>query len=894
MAEGKARAGGDYFPLTREISPMIVPPLQLELKAKPSTSKPVQSLTPRGQRFIKLAGPALSTIASSRLAKSQDDLQTPGSASAMRSCMKKNRRASVDFVDFIGGLPPRMGRRDKDRLRLSLTKQIENEVLDLNAQSHDTTSSTIEGILAQYDGRTSSLKAENGKSREYRVKTELSISQPPQGSLPEAPPTNMQSTSNVRQSEYDSPVPDSSITDSQHLLDAEAQAHELEEARRALVPLPLKIVQPRHGIEIPREQHHDTLNNKGAFIVYKGEPRSYNPFVNRKDECYKTYLQPPMERDISQKLRRASGYAEHGASASYSPHVDEDLVLRQERPQGKIFSQSSLPTVTPGEKPLRHIKVVIGREPVIRHNNQDHNCLRVDAEDGDWVTEATSDAGFGFTPSPLPGRHLTGGPKKAGSSLADYSDDDCEDMADRFGSHERIIQHLGGDDQYKSYNVRRSNGSKFAVLLPRRYNALPDNVGRRWGSTTQQEAGQFRHQILRKGTNPYREVSSKRSETSGRLFFDFDQNAPPRYEFRDSISEYEPATASSKANCGTQKYDTNGSLLSPVSYLREENRPSTTDAHFEQSADFDADRNASDRFSQPNKACQARLRSQDTRFSIDELNRRKQLEEVDKRRFASASSYYDPPSANSVRSKFNFELLPLNLAQQKNKRQRNSGETNETETTTARLKRKQSVRSINPETSPLEPPTKVFFTSPELSLNFSSPNWQTRNLDPEDTPTPFAMGRLNRAASGPSRKYRKVSSLGFTDNSSSLSTQSVTRRLCYNKWERRLEQAENRPWRKPRPGLIAPDDYVSDRADSARQSCFCLLVILSILPFVGVLALSGAFSEAFKWATRGEVDRLTTRQRRFIKWMLLAECILYTGGVVTVVVYFAVKGKAQN
>jgi hypothetical protein len=70
--------------------------------------------------------------------------------------------------------------------------------------------------------------------------------------------------------------------------------------------------------------------------------------------------------------------------------------------------------------------------------------------------------------------------------------------------------------------------------------------------------------------------------------------------------------------------------------------------------------------------------------------------------------------------------------------------------------------------------------------------------------------------------------------------------------------------------------------------------MFSLLPFVGVLVSSGAFSEALKWATRGEVDRLTARQRRVIKYMLLVEAIVYTAGVAAVVVYFVVKSKVQN
>ncbi len=556
------------------------------------------------------------------------------------------------------------------------------------------------------------------------MKTEWPISQPPQDSLPEAPPTNMQPASNIHQSEYDSPVPDSSITDSQHLLDAEAQAHELEETRRALVPLPLNIGQRPHEIEIPRVQHHNALNSNSA-----------NHFAHPGDGRYRTYLYPPMERDISQELRRQSGYA------FYDSNLDDHSPVWQARPEGKIFSKSSLPTASTGEKTVRHIKVVIGRESKNSENSQDQYAAHVDAEDGccdtfsedgDWITEATSDAGFGFSSGAISERPSTSGFKKAGSSLADYSDDGHEDMLDRFGSRERIIQHLASNEQCKLYDIRRSKESKFTALLPRRHNAFPENPALCWTSTPQEVPGHFRPQNLRKIAHPYTKLGDKQAETSsGRLVFDFDDNSPPRYIFRDSVSECEPAAANTKANRGTYLRDQRESLPSTVSDFGVENHLSTIDSQFEGSADSGADHNPSNSLSQQNKDHQGTIRGQETRLSIYAADHQQQLEEVDNREFAAASSYYDPPSANSVRSKFNFELLPLDLARQRNKLQRDSGETNETSSAAARLKQKQSLQSIEAETSPPKPPARVFFTSSDLSINFSTPNWQTHDLDLE-------------------------------------------------------------------------------------------------------------------------------------------------------------------
>ncbi|KAI0424556.1 hypothetical protein F5Y09DRAFT_353295 [Xylaria sp. FL1042] len=910
MAEGKPGTGGDHFLFAQTDSSPTTPSDHPEPKDKPLVSKPARSFTPRGQRFSKLsdaylnitsrlgpnkafhkaleqsqstpAGPALLPVASPRLAQSQDDLQTSGSAVAMRAFVRRSRCASLESTDLPEDL--QSGTGSSDNSVANINKQIDHELSKLNAVSHDNTSSTIDRIVAQYDDRISSLKVEYDNTREYRVKTELPISQPPEDSLPESPPTNMRPTSNVRQSEYDSPVPDSSITDSQYLLDAEAQAHALEQARRAVVPLPLKIAQTRHEPEISGQQHYGALNNDDTTVAYEGEFCAANPFAHPDDERYE------LERDVSLELRRFSGYVGHGAGQSYSPSANNH---RQTQPQGKTFCQPSPPTTSTGEKQIRHIKVVIGRQSDTCMNSQENHSEQTDdkndnrdllSEDGDWVTEATSDVGFGASAGALPGRPLTGGLKKAGSSLADYSDEGYEDVLDRFGSSERIIQHPAGDDQYQTYDSERANGPSLSALLSRRQNAFPQGSGLHWASTTEEETGQFRPQILPKNRHPYREIGKGRAPSSGRLVFNFDHNAPPRYEFRDSVSEYEPAVASTKATCGTQQYDTRGSLPSAVTDFGEENYQTTIDAHFDQSVDLDVDQNHSSSSMQQKQACQTGLIIYEA--DNQELEDNQEFEEFDNREFAVAS-YYAPLSANSVKSKFDFELLPLDQAQQKNKLQRDSGKTNETESTAARLKRKQSFRSSEAKTNSLEPPPRAFIVSSNLSMNFSSPEWQPQSLDLEDTPTRFATGRSERTTSGGSRRHRKFSSLGTTDNSGSFKTRSVERHLRYS-----LNDRYPLPTLNPRPFFIAPDDYVSDRAATIRRSCFYILAILSILPFVGVLVLSGAFSECLKWATEGEVDRLTSRQRRFIKWMLYIETVLYTGGVVAVVVYFAMKQNA--
>lgn len=158
------------------------------------------------------------------------------------------------------------------------------------------------------------------------------------------------------------------------------------------------------------------------------------------------------------------------------------------------------------------------------------------------------------------------------------------------------------------------------------------------------------------------------------------------------------------------------------------------------------------------------------------------------------------------------------------------------------------------------------------------------------------MGRFNDDTPSKSRRSRNDSLLEILNTSPPFGAPSIVRCIQYRQKGRRHASPRRRHQHRhqTQAGFVAPDDYVSDRADRTRRLCFYFLALLSILPFVGVLVLAGAFTEALKWATQGEVDRLTTRQRRFIKLMLLAECIIYTGGVVAIVVYFVMKNKTET
>ncbi|KAI0204648.1 hypothetical protein F4808DRAFT_475120 [Astrocystis sublimbata] len=822
-----------------------------------------------------------SLVPSPRLSKSQNDLKTSGSVTATPTSVKAERRTSLDPI----ALPANMGRKDDNQLGLG--EEIEHELLRLKAQSNDATGSTIEGILAQYDMCSPSLKTEKKDSHEYCTNAGSFPSDPPRDSLPQLPSADMGPAS-LRQRGSEPSIPDSSITDSEHLLDAEAQAYELDEARRALIPSPLNIPQSRYELEIPLATDRKYCQDKSNVAVDEDNICTSLSTTNQASRDYNPYLQPFTERDISRDLRHLGGNAERSIGMFNSSDATGHVPPKT-RPQGEIFSPTRLPKVS-GGKPIRQIKVIIGQDSENDSDNEDDSDMtdlfpydrrEIPTAECDWVTETASEAGFEACSNESPEQDSVKRFNKAGSSLADYSDDGHESSMGGFGSRERIIPHPTSDGNEKPSGTPRLNAAKLAFLLPRQRNPFQKNANSLWENSAQQQAGHLPKQDLNQNTHPFRNISSRR------LVFNFDQNAPPKYQFRDSVSDYEPAKASIKSNCGTNQYDTFGSLPSSGSSLKENHYEPTSSTHDDRAVDASGDRDGRKEIH-----CSTDY-LQDNELSTYAADRQEQLEELEHQDFAAASSYHEPPSADTVRSKFNFELVPLDLIRNKAKGQRRGRDDHEMEPLTRnKLKHQQSSSLTTHPTGTIERPARAFITSRDLSLDFSTPNWRTHDQESEDTP--FSMRHTDPITPNKTRYYQKENVLGSLEIGSPFGTPTIVRRSCQGQHERHYITPRNQHRYKLSPRLIAPDDYVSDRSNRIRRVFFYVITALSILPFIGVLALGGAFKEAFKWATWGEVDRLTARQRRVLKWILLVEAVAYTSTCVAVAVYFAMKSKAHD
>lgn len=81
------------------------------------------------------------------------------------------------------------------------------------------------------------------------------------------------------------------------------------------------------------------------------------------------------------------------------------------------------------------------------------------------------------------------------------------------------------------------------------------------------------------------------------------------------------------------------------------------------------------------------------------------------------------------------------------------------------------------------------------------------------------------------------------------------------------------------------EHWLSDEAKARRRGFFLIIALLGVFPFISLLAISGTLDMALSWHTRGEVDRFSSRQKRF----LLAEFIIMLMATLAIFVFIAIK-----
>ncbi|OAA68198.1 hypothetical protein SPI_00393 [Niveomyces insectorum RCEF 264] len=87
-----------------------------------------------------------------------------------------------------------------------------------------------------------------------------------------------------------------------------------------------------------------------------------------------------------------------------------------------------------------------------------------------------------------------------------------------------------------------------------------------------------------------------------------------------------------------------------------------------------------------------------------------------------------------------------------------------------------------------------------------------------------------------------------------------------------------------RRGLpLHPDAFLSREARRRRRVWLLCMLAVSMFPFMSVLVYVGAFDSGLSWYTRGEVDRLSRRQRRTILAVMVLQFVLWPSMLVLVI-----------
>ena len=86
------------------------------------------------------------------------------------------------------------------------------------------------------------------------------------------------------------------------------------------------------------------------------------------------------------------------------------------------------------------------------------------------------------------------------------------------------------------------------------------------------------------------------------------------------------------------------------------------------------------------------------------------------------------------------------------------------------------------------------------------------------------------------------------------------------------------------------EHWLSDEAKARRRGFFMVTALFGLFPFISLIALAGILDCALSWHTRGEVDRFTSRQKRF----LLAEFLIMLMATLGTFIFVSIKYSSHH
>ncbi|KAI1848276.1 hypothetical protein JX266_005989 [Neoarthrinium moseri] len=677
----------------------------------------------------------------------------------------------------------------------------------------------------------------------------------------------------------------------------------------SLVPQPLRIPSNREHHRANQLRQNPFLTDVESSITGDISTDSNDDPFKYDNEHYRRIRRLGKEREVSRALRRLSRF--NPPPEGIDPTVDEATV--RAGPDNEARSQSEIhrSTVDHGQlggnffDPVAFralhgdaeigsgIKIVISKSPepkvedetndaqdsttfglmVERDNGNTNTLSRDHATEGDWVTEATSDAGLDTVPHNGP---FAQGIKATGSSLADYSDDGyMTHFPGAFGSRDHILQHPSAESLANSYEMHSLKGRDQKVLLPRpnasRFNGFGQNTSRfnsNYRKPTESQEGLF---------NPFVRRDYKRADASSYFTYKPDKNTRSKYEFRDSTSTYAGVVDSNQAVCGTREVIESSSMASinTTELLNEGGVSCTGGGDYVPHKDNETHQHKHTRrhSRRPTRLVFPRM-SQHNRPAMDDYD--------DKPTPMTPIIYQDGPV--SAGSKFSFRLLDLAEAQVLQKQRRESGETDETEDSTVRYNRARSESGTQPSLTPLPPrPSAAYLRDGHvrkgsgLSSTFTPPRWRAFQGDdtPRSTSKYYLLGRRQKRTHSEPRGRL-------------LPLDKRLRPMVFS----RTRGSTMHP--DPEATRHTEDDFISYQARTRRRLFFYVMLSLCILPFFALLVINGNFDSSLVWFTHGEVSRLTRKQRKIIKTVFVIECVIYASLVAAIIAYYVTASKVHH
>ncbi|KAI1772667.1 hypothetical protein F4818DRAFT_453458 [Hypoxylon cercidicola] len=725
-------------------------------------------------------------------------------------------------------------------------------------------------------------------------------SEPPQGSLPSVP-HHRQGGSELKPGAMQDSTrsTDSTVSNSQDLLDADVQVNELRQAHQPALPSPL-----RFPSKLSRKDS-DVHNDSESSSIGNTTASSFDPF-RYDSQRYQNFMHPSNERDVSRALKRLSKVGEASEVSLITPEASQFAKVADKVEQGE--QSEGLQSDVPAKK-VRDLRVQIHRKPQLEpeeavSQDKPHKLTRSKAylrldklvreptRDGDWVTEATSDATFG----------LNGIVKQTGSSIANYSDDEKENVPTILNNHRAIILHPAGKTQPEAYEMHTLKHKKQQIMLPKsKYSVFPTNSERVFSSSPR-ETSTTNQSLPRNISNPFSKNNYRQADIGGN-FFNSVARGGSKYEFRDSVSEYALNSQLGQSRPQSKLFD--GNLENGVlgKYLKD-NPESKMEGVGSPGSQPQTNTSSRDVEASPRKLEQRHVDQMYPARQRCANLWRLERQEKDSSDFGQGRFIGEPLS---TRSKFEFELLPLEEAQRKQKLQRESGESDETLPAEERYKRAKS--SSLPASSPITVPLPTLSRrqiGPHLSTEFS---WTSLRDAFEDTPSPFsATSRPTPLSSAAKRSLlRHHDSPTATSDVSSTPTRKFFSRYTPRIFFPRQEEEERRvtsdqtiirhhalPQLESGLSLAAMEalmeQSISEDARRRRAHWFYLMATISlIMPFFAILVLCGALDESLVWYTSGAVRRVTIKQRNFIRNAFLAECCLYVVLVASIIAVYTKK-----